>query len=480
MDFMGIKRISSNMLALGSAEIISKLLLFVLMVYAARFLGAVSYGKFTFALAFSMLTIILVDLGINTFLIREIARQKRLASKYFINAFIGKIFLAIITFLLVVLFLNILNYPSDTKTIVYIIWFFTTLSTFTDLLYSIFRAFERMWFDAFLKILRTSLLALLGLYVLFRGYSLFVFSSVFVLTELIVLLIALSIGFKKFIKIKFEIELDFIKNLIKKSFPFGLGIIFGSIYFYIGSVILSKIKGDMEVGIYSVAYYLVIALLFIPTVYTNAIYPVLSRNFKTSKEKLIFMHKKSFKYLYLLGLPISFGLFFLSNKIINFFYGPAYEFSAVALKILSWFIFIKFINFLNGVTLYSIDKQNKRMLSQGTTAAFNILLNIILIPLFGFIGAAIATLISEVVLFGFYYGFVSKYLYRLNFIPILIKPLIACVIMGVFLYFIDTNLFISVIFGALIYLAVLIFTKAFEKDDFKIFWSIIKNGKEGL
>jgi len=76
-------------MALGAAEIISKIRLFILMIYAARLLGVVSFGKFTFALAFSMLTIILSDLGINTLLIREISRKKDLANKYFINAFAG-------------------------------------------------------------------------------------------------------------------------------------------------------------------------------------------------------------------------------------------------------------------------------------------------------------------------------------------------------------------------------------------------------
>ena len=100
---MTIKRISRNMMALGSAEIISKLLLFVVMIYAAKLLGVASFGKFSFALSFSMLTMILADLGINSMLIREISREKILASKYFINALTAKIFLALTTFLLLVI-----------------------------------------------------------------------------------------------------------------------------------------------------------------------------------------------------------------------------------------------------------------------------------------------------------------------------------------------------------------------------------------
>lgn len=176
-----------------------------------------------------------------------------------------------------------------------------------------------------------------------------------------------------------------------------------------------------------------------------------------------------------MGIPISFGLFFLSKEIINFFYGKQYLDSVIALQIISWFIFLKFLNFLNGITLFAIDKQKKRLLSVGITALFNIILNLILIPPLGFIGAAIATLITEIFLFILYYSFVSKSLYTLNFMPILIKPLIASIVMSVFLLFTNINIFISVILGALIYFTVLILIKTFEKDDLKIALRIIKN-----
>ena len=148
------RRIGKNTLYLGTAEVVSRALQFIVMLYAARLLSQQSFGKFSFAVSLSFIAVILADLGINTLLVREISRNKSLASKYFINAFSIKILLSIITLLVVVLVLNALSYPPDTREIVYIIWLFTILSTFTELFYSIFRAFEMMLYDALLKILR--------------------------------------------------------------------------------------------------------------------------------------------------------------------------------------------------------------------------------------------------------------------------------------------------------------------------------------
>lgn len=472
-----IKRIYRNMLYLSSAEIISKILQFILMVYAARLLDKASFGKFSFAIAFSFIAVIAADLGINVLLIREIARKKNMASKYFINAFILKILFAAVIYVLIVILLNALNYPKDTRYVVYIVWLFSIISAFTDLFYSIFRAFENMFFDALIKILRMIILTAFGLYVLFKYHNVFLFSLVFVLVEIMMVILAGYIAFR-LIKIRWNVSIKFMKSIAKKALPFGLAFIFSSVYFYIGSVMLSKFRGDVEVAIYSVAYNLAFAILFVPLVYTNAIYPVMSRYYKTSRENLIFIYKKSFKYLYIVGLPISVGTYFLADRIIVSFYGKQYISSVIVLQIISWYIFLRFINVLLGTILSSIDEQNKRMLSQGSTAIFNIAISIALISKFGYKGAAIAILITEFFLFAVYYWHVSKFLYRYNFIHILLRPLIAVAIMSLFMIYSDFKLLLLIPLSAIIYFAAILILRTLEKDDYEIINKIFKTSNE--
>ena len=469
------RRIYKNTAYLGIAEVVSRVLQFAVMLYAARLLSQQNFGKFSFALSLSFMAVILADLGINTLLIREISRNKSLVSKYFINAFSIKIVLSIITFFIIVAVLNALNYPEITRQIVYIIWLFTILSTFTELFYSIFRAFEQMFYDAFLKILRMSILAVTGIYVLFKGYGVVIFSYTFIFTEIIVITIASLIALKKFIKLDIVIDPVFIKSTLKKALPFGLAFIFGGIYFFIGSIMLSKMKGDVEVAIFSAAYNIALALIFIPTVYINAIYPVLSRYYKESKSGLRLLYERSFKYLYIAGVPISLGIFMLSDEIIGFLYGTRYSTSSIALRIISLYLFLKFINFLLGVVLSSIDKQNKRMLGQGITAGISILLNLLLIPLIGFVGAALSTLITEIFLFMIYYLFVSKSWYYYNFLGILPKPIIAAIAMSLFIGFTSLDLIITIVASAAIYLAVLMVLRTLDKKDYEIIGKIFKN-----
>lgn len=471
------RRIYKNTVYLGIAEVVSRVLQFVVMLYAARLLGKTDFGKFSFALSLSLLALVLADLGINTLLVREISRNKSRAGKYFANAFSAKVLLSLAAFFVIAAILSIMNYPQDTRQIVYLVWLFTILSTFTELFYSIFRAFEKMYFDAFLKILRMVILTIASLHVLFKGYGVIAFSYLFVIVELIVVMAALLIALKNFIKFRIELDYSFIKSLLKKAAPFGLAFVFGSIYFFIGSVMLSKIKGDVEVAIYSVAYNIALAILFIPTVYTNAIYPVLSRYYHQSKPELKILYEKSFKYLYIIGLPISVGTYLLAGRMINFFYGKDYSASAVALQIIAWYLFIKFLNFLLGIILSSIDRQNKRMLGQGVTAVFNVALNLLLIPKFGFIGAAWATFVTEVFLFAIYYLYVSKSMYFYNFSNVLLKPAAASMAMFVFIRFSDFGLALTVLLSAMVYFAVIFVLRTMDKNDYIIIRKVFQNEK---
>jgi len=265
-DMSAVKSIYRNLLFLSSGEIISKILQFVLMVYAARILDQASFGKFSFAISLSFIAIITADLGINHLLIREISRDKGNANKYFINAFVVKLIFALVTWAFIILLLNGLNYPKDTRYVVYLIWIFTIISTFTDLFYSVFRAFERMFYDSLIKTLRMLILTSLGLYVLFQGYGVIAFSFIFIVVEALMVSIAFIIAQKKFIKVKLDLSFKFMKDIVKAAFPIGMAFFFSSIYFYIDSVMLSKMKGDVEVAVYSVAYNLALAILFIPAV----------------------------------------------------------------------------------------------------------------------------------------------------------------------------------------------------------------------
>ena len=93
-----IQRIAKNTIVLGISQVTSSLLGFLFIMYTARYLGAEGFGILSFALAFTGIFGIFPDLGLGQLTVREVARDKSLASKYLGNIAVIKVILAIIFF----------------------------------------------------------------------------------------------------------------------------------------------------------------------------------------------------------------------------------------------------------------------------------------------------------------------------------------------------------------------------------------------
>lgn len=474
MKFRTARRITANFTSLITSEIISKIIQLIIFVYLARTLGKEDFGIFSFGIAFALLIVTIADFGLSTLLIREISRNKNAASKYVPNAVIVKILLSVITLIVAYLFLNIMHYSPKLKIVAYIMLLFTIIQSFTELYHSVFRAFERMYYDATIKVLRMCILIGMVFYAIKNNYGLIAASLSFPITELIVFAISVLVAYKKFIVASFEFDYKFSKKLLKKSSLFCLSLVFSGLFVYMGSIFLSKIRSTTEVGIYSAAANIMLALVFIPVMYGNAIFPVISRLHITSKKSLKFAYERSFKYMLIIGLPISVGIYVLSDKVVSLLYGKEYMESAVVLAILSGYLLLRFLNVVSGFTLSSINQQGSRVLSQGIAALINVILNLILIPLYGFIGAAISIVITEIIFFLTYTSFIVKYGLKIKFAGLFIRPAIASAVMVFSLLFID-NVFIAIILGAFVYFISLIMFGAIDKEDRLIFNKVIKN-----
>ena len=463
-----------NFLNLSVSEIIAKVLQLIVFVYLARFFGKSEFGNFGFALAFSTIIVIIADFGLSTLLIREISRNKDEVAKYISNTFTIKIFLSLLTFFCAFIYLNFMHYTNEVNTVTYAMLSFMVLQSFTDIFYSAFRSFEKMHYDSFIKFLRMIVLLILVYVAIKIKPDLFVATLMFPITELLMLIISSIIYTKNFAKLYIAFDYDFSKNIAKKSSFFLLSLVFSSVLIYIDTIMLQQMRGSDEVGVYAAAYNLLLGLTFVPLMYSNAVYPVFSRNFIKDKSLLKFAYKKSYQYMLILGLPIAISIYTYANTLISFIYGSGYKDSIIALKILCWFVLLRFINIIPGTALSSINKQGSRVLSQGTVASINVILNLILIPKYGFVGAGFATIISESFFIIFYSYFITKYGLNFGILKTFIKPLIASVIMASIIINIR-NIFLGVIAGYVSYFIILILMKTFSEEDKSLLIKVLRN-----
>ena len=475
MKFGTARRITANFASLATAEITSKIVQALIFIYLARFLGKNDFGIFSFSISFSLIFMILADFGMGTLFVREISRKKEQASKFFSHGLAIKAVLAAISLALGYTFLNIMGYPQRTVYVACIMLMFAALQSFTELHFSIFRAFEKMNYEMLLKIVRILSIAGLVLYLTKNGHGIIAASLVFPLTEFIILIFAFIIVNAKFAKVDPRLDFEFSKSILKESYILFFSLLFATLYLYVDVVMLSKMRTNAEVGIYSAASNIIIALIFVPLMYANSIYPTISRFYITSKKSLAWVYEKSFKYMFVLGCPIAAGLFILADKIINFLYGQQYAQSAAVLMVWSGYILLKFLNPVSGYTLLATDQQHKRLAGHGAAAAINIMLNFILIPAYGIIGAAFATLITEIIFTAIYCSFMAKFGINFKFLKkFSYKVIIAVLAMAVTLSYIG-NLAAAIIVGASVYIAVIFLLRVIDDEDKNLFNRVARN-----
>ena len=470
-----VQRIAKNSLVLLASNIISKILGFFYVMYIARYLGAEGFGILSFALAFTGIFSVFSDLGLGSLTIREVARDKSLAGKYFGNITVIKIILVIITFGLITITINLLGYPKQTVKVVYFLALSVILSSFSNIFNSIFQAYEKMEYQSLGQILSSALMLSGALFAISHGLDVIGFASIYFLVSAVALGYSFAVYTWKFSLPKLEIDWNFWKPTIKEALPFFLSAVVDIIAFKIDIIMLSMMKGDMVVGWYSAAYRLIEALMFIPATFAGAIYPVLSNFYVSSQESLKLIYKKSFKYLFIVGLPIAVGTTILAHKIILFIYKSSFTHSIIALQILIWTIPIIFLSYMFGTMLASVNKQFLALKINFLCMILNITINLILIPRYSYVGASIATVITTLLSFILFFRFLSKFIYKIQIHKYILKPIMASTIMGLFIFsFTRMNIFLLVCISIVIYFGVLILLKTFSKKDISLFKQVVK------
>jgi O-antigen/teichoic acid export membrane protein len=331
-----------------------------------------------------------------------------------------------------------------------------------------------MEYDATLNIIQQSVTVILGIGVLYFGYGLIALAMVFVLGSLINLIASLALVSVKFTRPAFRLNRRFLTYLVKEVPSFGLIVFFSLIYYKISTLLLSFIQGDAATGWFNASYAMAVSLTFLPAAFMGALFPVISTLHVSSKDLAKTVYNESFRYMVILGLPLAFGTTVLADKVIDIIYGPPFHNSIVVLQIVIWSVSILFLNFVLTTTLTSINLQRVVMYATGVAVTVNIILNLLVIPGYSYVGASYVMIATELTTFSICFYYASKNLYFIRLHRLLLKPLLGSFVMAVVVYYLrPINLFIIVGVAVWVYFATLLALRTFTKQDVSVIKSII-------
>ncbi|MDO5843084.1 MAG: flippase [Methanobrevibacter ruminantium] len=462
-----VKTLFKNVSWVTISQVIVNLCAFLWTIAIARYLGVNDYGILSFAISFTVLLGMGTDIGMTTFATREISKEKSLTNKFINNVIPFKVVLSVLLFILTALILFLLGYDKLTIDVSLIISIETIFICMVKFIAGVFQAHEDVRINSIGDMVAGLLLLLFTFITIFFDLGLKAIAMSYTLTYLIYMIIMAYEIIKHYGAPKFELDLPFWIGTAKKSIPFGLSIFFYTVYFSIDVVMVQMIAGDYATGLYNSAYKIVSVFAAFYVIYQYVIFPLMSKLYAEDTNLLKVSFEQSFKYSLLILLPLSIGVYLYSDYIINLIYSSQYALASPAMQILIWTIVFLFINGVATSLLNSIGKEVSVTKIYVVAAVFNIVLNYFMIPVLSYNGAAITTVLSEVLILVLMMYSISRTEYKPDWSLLkTVVKLIACgIILAMALHLINVSLWLAIPIGFVVYVLALFITRTIDDTD---------------
>ncbi len=472
---LSAQKITSNTAWYLLALVLQKLMSFVYFTLLARHLGAEFLGQYYFAISFATMFSVAMDLGLSTVLIREVAKKQFELDKLFQQIFSLKIILSLVTALLIIA-LDLLLFSSDAvRPLIYLTALIVLIDSFTLFFYAYIRGQQNLRYESFGTILFQLIIMILGIVAMRWYHSVWPFIIITLFASLFNFIWSAFFVLKKYqVKLNWLYDKILLRKILIITWPFALSAVFAKIYAYVDGFILKILTNDSQLGFYSVAYKVTFAWQFIPLAFVAALYPAFAHYWQHDKQNLEQILRRAIFYLAYIALPIAAGIAILAEVLIHQFYTKNFSISILPLQILIISLPFLFINFALSYFLNASDRQTINTRNLGFTMVLNVALNIILIPKFAAVGAALASSISTIFLCVIDFWAVKKvFSNNLKIWWPLSKALLAAILMAIFLILFKDSLplFLTAILAALIYFILLLLFGNLSRAD----WQFVKS-----
>jgi O-antigen/teichoic acid export membrane protein len=390
------KNIILNFSHLAFGEFSSKAFGFLTSVYLARVLGADNFGLLGFVSALSAYVVLFSNFGIEQYASQFLSVHPSVGNKRFIGVVLGtRLILSLILSVPYILFGLLYTQSVDERSVfIFQIMFIVGFSLNLQFL---FIASKRTFPQGAVR-LTTALFIFLFSFLFIKDRSDFLYVTLVSggTTFLVFLSTVLYIRNKENISISLPGRAE-ITSLLQKAAPLGLSALMVQIYYSADIVFLGFTNPGVELGYYTGAYKIILLYTALPALVYQVFLPFLA-----PIKKDHFQNRTTRMYIGILavsGLFLS-GLSYISaDFIIPTVLGSAYIPAIGVFKILLINVLFVFVNVSLGNLLIAWNEHKKYLLVVASGAGANIIANIILIPMYGIYGAAIATVIAEAAVF---------------------------------------------------------------------------------
>lgn len=387
--------VAKNAFWLTIGEVSSRLLRFAVIVYAARTLGAGSWGTFSYALSVGTLIMTFSDLGISTYITRQLAQQQD-DTESISTALTLRIGITCLNIIGVILIGPLVATSPINTTLLFLIAGVLGFDSLREICFAFNRGLELMQREAFSKILSGISIALSGFLLLGNKPSIIALGATYFIASFVGCIVSFIPLKKLLLSYSFSFNSKLVKTILITSISFALIGIIGSILSNTDVYMIGLWKPIEEVGYYAASQRLYQFIIIIPVVISTALFPTLSR-YRNDREAFLALLKKALLIVCIISFPLVVGGIIIATPLINLILGSGFIAASPIFSVLMMTALVAFPSFILANAAIALDKQKILIFSSIICAILNILFNMLTIPRFGAAGAAFSTLIASII-----------------------------------------------------------------------------------
>jgi O-antigen/teichoic acid export membrane protein len=412
-----VRRVAKNSFTAIALNLMTKALDMAFAMLMARLLGPEGVGRYYFAVVIYAWFDVFTSFGLQTLLTREVARDRAQGNRYLLNTALLRVGLGLVGLPVLVGFLMVFQSVSpnklapDTLAAIALLYVGMLPISLATGLTGLFYAYEKAEYPAAITVVTVLIKIAIGVPVLVLTRSIVGIAAVSIVVNTITLGILAVLATRMFFKPRWESDRALQRSMLRESFPLMINNLLSALFFKVDVTLLQPLKGEKVVGWYNQAYKWVDALNVIPAYFTFALFPVLSRQAVEDKDAARRSYHLAIKLLVMLALPMAVLTTFFARELTTIitFGDPRFQpDSTIALQLMIWSIPFGWINSVTNYVLIALGQQRKLTNAFLIGLGFNVIANLIFIPLYSYQAAAVITILSEIVEGSAFYWYIRK------------------------------------------------------------------------
>jgi O-antigen/teichoic acid export membrane protein len=415
-----------------------------------RYLGPDDYGRYTLALTYMQLFAVLADVGLFTIVVRDISRDPSRTEELVGNTITLRLLLSVVVIAVAAAISLLLPYDPDVRVAILLAGLLLLgmlNSAFVTVLQSRLRMGRAVVGDVLGRAAALGAVALVA--ALDLGF--YAVMGTAAVGALVTAVTTMHLT-RPLAKVRFRADPKVWRTLLRAALPLGVALAVNELYFRADTIIISLYEPYEEVGLYTLAYRMLELTLVFGTVFLTTTFPLLSQAVANDEPRARRTIQLSTELFVVLGAPLVAGGLVVAPELVELAAGEDFEDAAEPLRLLLAAGALAWINGVFGYALIAKERQMSALWLNLSALAFNVGLNLLLVPRYGIVVAAAVTVASEMLILAGSYVLMRRYF---DFFPAprtLLPAVLAAAVMGGLLWVLrDAPLVALLPLGAALY-----------------------------